>query len=233
KIDTICGCFSIDLIPTGASDPYALRRQSIGIVQIMIASNFTFSLSELIKKSVTLYIAQQERQNIVTQNVMGFIKARVANLLVDQGDSKEAVASALSVGLDNLPDALLRIKALDILRQATDFEPLSAAFKRVVNILKKSDITQKLDVNPSLFSSEAEKSLYGASIKLSEQVNSFISKGDYDLALKEIASLRPEVDRFFDDVMVMVDDEAIKNNRIALLSTVASIFENIADFSQI
>ncbi|MBF0211750.1 MAG: glycine--tRNA ligase subunit beta [Desulfamplus sp.] len=233
KIDTICGCFSIDLIPTGASDPYALRRQSIGIVQIMIASNFTFSLSELIKKSVTLYVAQQERQNIVTQNVMGFIKARVANLLVDQGDSKEAVASALSVGLDNLPDAILRIKALDILRQATDFEPLSAAFKRVVNILKKSDITQKLDVNPSLFSSEAEKSLYDASIKLSEQVNSFISKGDYNLALKEIASLRPEVDRFFDDVMVMVDDEAIKNNRIALLSTVASIFENIADFSQI
>ncbi|MBF0390808.1 MAG: glycine--tRNA ligase subunit beta [Desulfamplus sp.] len=233
KIDTICGCFSIDLVPTGASDPYALRRQSIGIVQIMIASNFTFSLSELIKKSVTFYVVEQERQNIVTQNVMGFIKARVANLLIDQGDSKEAVASALSVGLDNLPDALLRIKALDILRQAPDFEPLSAAFKRVVNILKKSDTTQKLDVNPSLFSSEAEKSLYGASIKLSEQVNSFISKGDYDLALKEIASLRPEVDRFFDDVMVMVDDEAIKNNRIALLSTVASIFENIADFSQI
>lgn len=245
KIDTICGCFSIDLIPTGASDPYALRRQSIGILQIMMASNFTFSLTELVKKSVALYVPDSVKQKSKTENVMSFIKARMTNMLVEQGHSKEAVASALAVGFDNVPDALLRIKALDVLRQAPDFEPLSAAFKRVVNILKKSetpikvdtnektDVVSKAEVDESLFYSDSEKSLYSSSKKLSERVHSFIAKCDYDSALKEIASLRPEVDSFFDDVMVMVDDEAVKNNRIALLSTVASIFENIADFSQI
>ncbi|MBF0203543.1 MAG: glycine--tRNA ligase subunit beta [Desulfamplus sp.] len=250
KIDTICGCFSIDLVPTGASDPYALRRQSIGIIQIMIASNFTFSLKRLVEKSVSLYLsdvqkqAEPEKDKVVTDNVLGFIKARMSNMLVDQGNSKEAVASALSVGFDNLPDTLLRIKALDVLRQAPDFEPLSAAFKRVVNILKKSEVSQnktdenrvgvqRLEVDQSLFLSDAEHSLYSASKKLSERVQGFIAKEDYDSALKDIASLRPEVDSFFDDVMVMVEDKAVKNNRIALLSTVASIFQNIADFSQI
>ncbi|MBF0229466.1 MAG: glycine--tRNA ligase subunit beta [Desulfamplus sp.] len=269
KIDTICGCFSIDLIPTGASDPYALRRQSIGILQIMMASNFTFSLRNLVEQSVSLYLSNPEkesncakstacdksdsRQNVITQNVMSFIKARMTNMLVDQGHSKEAVASALSVGFDNVPDAILRIKALDLLRQAPDFEPLSAAFKRVVNILKKSEQAQSSDivqdtvkksndkqcndkeclVDESLFYSDSEKSLYAASKRLSERVGKLIAENDYDSALKEIASIRPEVDNFFNDVMVMVDDEAIKNNRIALLSKVAAIFENIADFSQI
>lgn len=258
KIDTICGCFSIDLIPTGASDPYALRRQSIGILQIMMASNFTFSLTELVEKSVSFYVSelykdidleqQTGKQKAVSENVMGFIKIRMTNMLVEHGDSKEAVASALAVGFDNVPDAVMRIKALDVLRQAPDFEPLSAAFKRVVNILKKSEAAEKkdlsaiseasqkvekVDVDTALFYSDSEHSLYAASNRLSERVRNFIAKCDYDSALKEIASLRPEVDSFFDDVMVMVDDEAVKNNRIALLSKVASIFENIADFSNI
>lgn len=237
KIDTICGCFSIDLVPTGASDPYALRRQSIGIIQIMMASEFTFSLKAVVERSVSLYLSEsateRERQKSVTENVLGFIKTRMANMLVDQGHSKEAVASALTVGFDNLPDTLLRIKALDKLRQAEDFEPLSAAFKRVVNILKKSDIAEKVEIDDSLFYSDSERSLYTASKRLSALVDDLISKGDYDSALKEIASLRPEVDSFFDDVMVMVDDLPVRNNRIALLSAVASIFEDIADFSQI
>lgn len=245
KIDTTCGCFSIDLIPTGASDPYALRRQSIGILQIMMASNFTFSLQKLVEKSVSLYLsdaqkeAAPEREKTVVNNIMGFIKARMSNMLVDQGNSKEAVTSALAAGFDNVPDALLRIKALDLLREAPDFEPLSAAFKRVVNILKKSEPTdkraqaQKAEVDESLFFSDSEKSLYSAAKGVSAKVDSFIAQEDYDMALKEIASIRPEVDNFFNDVMVMVDDVAVKNNRIALLSEVASIFENIADFSQI
>ncbi|MBF0467504.1 MAG: glycine--tRNA ligase subunit beta [Desulfamplus sp.] len=269
KIDTICGCFSIDLVPTGASDPYALRRQSIGILQIMMASGFTFSIKNLVEKSISLYLTKSqiktdhykqnspekqpfsekqtaiEREEVIAENVMGFIKTRMTNMLVDQGYSKEAVASALAVGFENVPDAVLRIKALDLLRQAPDFEPLSAAFKRVVNILKKSEPTEKsepaegsgsykkVEVDESLFFSDSEKSLYVAAKALSSRVDGFISRGDYNLALKEIASIRPEVDSFFDDVMVMVDDEAVKNNRIALLSTVASIFEHIADFSQI
>ena len=233
KIDTICGCFSIDLIPTGASDPYALRRQSIGIIQIMLASNFTFSLKALVEKSVSLYAEDEKRRAEVTANVLEFIKARMTNMFVDQGYTREAVISALTVSFDNIPDAVLRVKSLDLLRQAPDFEPLSTAFKRVVNILKKANLTETPAVDESLFESDAEKILYQACSDVSGKVAAFTASGNYDAALKEIATIRPDVDRLFDDVMVMADDEAVKMNRMALLSSVAAIFENIADFSLI
>lgn len=233
KIDTICGCFSIDLIPTGASDPYALRRQSIGILQIMLASNFTFSLKALVEKSVSLYVDDEKRKDEISANVLEFIKARMTNMLVDQGYTREAVASALTVSFDDVPDALLRVKSLDLLRKAPDFEPLSTAFKRVVNILKKADLKERPPVDETLFESDAEKTLFSICSNVSGKVNTLTASGDYDAALKEIAAIRPDVDRFFDDVMVMVDDEAVKMNRMGLLSSVAAIFENIADFSQI
>ncbi len=154
-------------------------------------------------------------------------------MLVDQGCTREAVTSALTVSFDNIPDALLRIKALDLLKQAPDFEPLSIAFKRVVNILKKADLQEQPLVDDALFESDAEKTLHSACTSLAGRVDTLTVKGDYDAALKEIAALRPYVDQFFDDVMVMADDAAVRKNRIALLSTVAAIFENIADFSQI
>ncbi|SLM32668.1 Glycine--tRNA ligase beta subunit [Desulfamplus magnetovallimortis] len=241
KIDTICGCFAIDLVPTGASDPYALRRQSIGILQIMLDSGFTFSLKVLVEKSValyfsdkkTIYVADKKKQAQIVENIIGFIKTRMTNMLVEQGYTREAVASAISVSCDNLPDTLLRVKALDLLRKAPDFEPLSAAFKRVVNILKKADLEELPEVNDGLFENGAEKKLYSACTGVASRVNELTKNGNYDAALKEIAAIRPDVDHFFDDVMVMVDDKAVRKNRIALLSAVAAIFENIADFSQI
>ena len=162
----------------------------------------------------------------------------MTNMLIDQGHSREAVNSALSVSFDDVPDALMRIKALEILRQAPDFEPLSIAFKRVVNILKKSGMDEPgsepgADVDEALFEDDAEKALFKVCQRAANQVQADIAEGNYGAALKEIADLRPHVDRFFDDVMVMVDDESIKNNRLALLASVSGLFENIADFSQI
>lgn len=233
KIDTICGCFSIDLIPTGTSDPYALRRQSLGIIQIMQAGDFRFSLRAVIEKSVALYESDSDKAGKITKKIFEFIKDRLANMLVDRGYSRNAVNSALTVSCDNIPDALLRVKALDSLRKLPDFEPLATAFKRVVNILKKIEFDITKDPDESLFEDEAEKALYKACQNVGTRVMNYTEIGDYDRALKEIASLRPDVDRFFDDVMVMVDSEVLKNNRIALLSKVALLFKNIADFSKI
>jgi len=233
KMDSICGCFSIDLVPTGASDPYALRRQSIGIVQIMLEAGFTFSLKALVEKGVSLYVDDADKAAAVTDQVLSFIKGRMGNMLVDQGHSRESVNSALAVSFDNVPDCLLRIRALDNMRREPDFEPLSIAFKRVVNILKKADVKEGITVDEILFEDESEKALYSACQAVGEQVKAFTAAGDYEKALKKIATLRPFVDRFFDEVMVMVDDEAVKQNRMGLLCAVAALFQNIADFTLI
>ncbi len=232
KIDTICGCFSEDLIPTGASDPYALRRQGIGIIQIILEGNFPISLFDLINRGVSLYVTDDQKKEATANAIHGFFKSRMENMLVEQGYSREAVKSALSVSFDVLPDDLLRIKALETLRQAPDFEPVSVAFKRVVNILKQAGAGDG-EVDTSIFENDSEQALFAACQRVGGRVETHINQGEYGQALKEIALIRPDVDRFFDDVMVMVDDEAVKNNRIALLASVSDLFKNIADFSMI
>lgn len=233
KIDTLCGCYSANLIPTGASDPYALRRQSIGILQIMLEAGYDFSLRILVRRGVAQYQTDPDKKNEISTQILEFLKRRMTNMLVDQGFSREAVNAALSVSFYNVPDAFLRIKALDALRQAPDFEPLSTAFKRVVNILKKAEGDEKTRVNINLFNSDAEKALHQACGRVTERVDACIQAGDYGAALKEISTLRPHVDQLFEDVMVMDEDVALRTNRMALLSLVAALFRNIADFSQI
>ena len=154
-------------------------------------------------------------------------------MLVDQGFSREAVNAALAVPFYNVPDAFLRVKALDILRQEPDFEPISTSFKRVGNILKKGSADEKTLVNVNLFNSNAEKILDRECRQVSIRVEQSIKARDYPAALKEISTLRPHVDQLFDDVMVMAEDPAIRTNRMALLSSVAGLFSNIADFSQL
>jgi len=243
KTDTICGCFFADLIPTGASDPYALRRQALGIIQIMLKGNFKFSIIEIMEKGLVPYEADSEKRLILLAKILDFLKRRMVNMLVvDHGFARESVNSAVSVSFDDIPDTLLRVKALDALRQAPDFEPLSIAFKRVVNILKKTgDSTDyqksgsdaEKEINEALFESDSEKELFKQCKNVSSVVTDYITKGDYDKALKEIAGLRPAIDNFFDDVMVMTDDDALRINRIALLAFIAGLFRNIADFSMI
>ncbi len=231
KLDTICGCFSVDLIPTGGADPYALRRLGIGIIQIIQAEKIVFSLTSLIEKGLDGFVTDPARKGKVADQVKGFLKNRMVNIMTDQGFSKEAVNSALAASFDNIPDVHLRVKALDSLRKEPDFEPLAITFKRVENIQKKAGNIQNLKVDPLLFEQKAEHNLFEACSIVSSKVELLIEKGEYTDALKEIASLRPIVDTLFDDVMVFAEDEAVKNNRIALLASVSSLFNNIADFS--
>ncbi len=233
KLDTICGCFSVDLIPTGGADPYALRRQGIGIIQIMLEENLSCSLSQMIDNGLAPFISNAKLKQETGKKISEFLKNRMVNILTDMGFSKEAVNSALMVGFDDLPDVLLRVRALENLRKAPDFEPLAVTFKRVENIIRKSGQAADRTVDQTLFEDPSERALHDAVTAVDHEVAQLIDTGNYDKALTRIATLRPAVDTFFDDVMVMAEDEKIKNNRIALLSSVSGLFKNIADFSLI
>ncbi len=233
KVDTICGCFSVGLIPTGGTDPYALRRQGIGILQIMMEENLTFSLADLIETGLKGFLDDTEKIKAVTAQVLDFLKKRTLNILTEQGFAKEAVNSAIGASFDNVPDLTARVKAVDALRKQADFEPLSVTFKRVENILKKAENAQALSVDNALFDAPCEGALADAVATVAEKSREKIQAKAYDEALKEIATLRPAVDQFFEDVMVFSDDEKIKNNRIALLASVSRLFKTIADFSRL
>ena len=234
KIDSICGCFAVGLIPTGAADPYALRRQGIGILQILRDRKINVSLTELVAQGVSLFSDKSGTPpEQIAAAVLTFLNNRLSRLLADEGLSKDVVAAVISASADRIPDVERRAGALERLRGKPDFEPLAAAFKRVENILKKAVQDQVAAVNPSLFAHAAEGSLHAACQTVAAQVDRLMQDGDLDSALGSIATLRDPVDAFFNDVMVMAEDEGVRHNRLALLGSISAIFGQIADFSQI
>jgi glycyl-tRNA synthetase beta chain len=231
KMDSICGCFSVGLIPTGASDPYALRRQGIGIIQIMQDQGFTFSLSGLIEESLKGF--QPDDSKAVRDQVHAFLQNRMTGLLAEDGFSKDSIAAVLSAACDNIPETWSKVEALERLKAKPDFEPLAAAFKRVVNIIKKADNVEGGDIKPALFEHPSEAALLDAYELVNRQIEEDLAAGSFDRALVKIASLRDAVDDFFDGVMVMADNLEIRRNRLLLLGQVAALFGKFADFSKI
>jgi glycyl-tRNA synthetase beta chain len=231
KLDTICGCFSVGLIPTGASDPYALRRQGIGIVQIILHHGLDLSLENAIAAGLSHFDIPTE--TAVADQILAFIRNRVTRMLVEEGFDKDVVAAVASVSIDDLPDVWRRAQALQKLKGAADFEPLAAGFKRVVNILRKTEVPDEATIDPALFVEPAEKALHDAFLETREKVGALLGNGDLEEALRVIATLRQPVDQFFEDVMVMCDDRPLRENRLALLKTIAGLFNRMADFSKI
>jgi glycyl-tRNA synthetase beta chain len=231
KLDTICGCFSVALVPTGASDPYALRRQGIGIVQIMLQQHFGFSLEQAVAASVSHFGATSAEE--ITDAVVTFLKNRMAHMLAEEGFAKDVIAAVIDVSVDHIPNVWRRVKALQNMKNDADFEALAAAFKRVVNILRKTDGAPVSPVQEALFEAPAENGLYEALKGVTAKVEQQLTASDFDGALRAIATLRDAVDRFFEDVMVMAEDQKLQQNRLALLHSIASLFGQIADFSKI
>ncbi len=231
KIDTICGCFGVGLIPTGTADPYALRRSAIGVLNIILDRDYRISLRELIGKSVDLLGAKLTRPaEEVKADVLEFIRLRFFNLLTGQGYPQDVVDAVLAASFDDAADALERVKSLAALKGQDDFEPLAIAFKRVVNIIKGGVGTP---VDAALFEEDSERQLFEVTQKTETEVLARIADGNYSAALAAIATLRGSVDAFFDGVMVMAKQEAVRTNRLALLTKVARLFAGIADFSRI
>jgi glycyl-tRNA synthetase beta chain len=231
KLDTICGCFSVDLVPTGASDPYALRRQGIGIIQIMLQQQFGFSLSEAVAASVKHF--ETPKADEITAAVITFLRNRIAHMLAEEGFAKDVIAAVIDVSVDHIPNVWRRVTALQDLKGDADFEPLAGAFKRVVNILRKAEGAPADSVNAALFEVPAENGLFEACMGVAAKVDQQLAAADFDGALRSIATLRGAVDRFFEDVMVMAEDPNLRQNRLALLQSIAALFGQIADFSKI
>ncbi len=238
KMDSICGCFSVGLIPTGASDPYALRRQGIGIIQILTDKGISFPLRELIRCSLEQFGDKRASEtDQLVEKVSTFLQNRIAHLLAEDGFSKDVIAAIVSVSVDDVPNIRNRVKALESLKTRPDFEPLAVGFKRVVNIIKKSaqldDSASFETVDPKLFEHASEGELFEEFKTVDQRVSDAMAKESFDQALMTIASLRDAVDRFFDGVMVMAEDANIRRNRLALLSHIAKLFGKFADFSKL
>ena len=234
KLDSICGCFSVGLVPTGASDPYALRRQGIGIVQIIRDQGLPISLRDAIETSVKLFGTKSAKQvREITDQVYTFIQNRISRILAEEGYSKDVIAAVTAVSVDSVPDVWQRVTALENLKSDPDFEPLATAFKRVVNIIRKAQKSDFKKVNAKLFEDKSESALHKAFQRVEKKTAVYLKKGQMDKALLEIASLKGSVDAFFDGVLVMAKKEAIRQNRLSLLKSIAELFGRVADFSKI
>ncbi len=236
RIGTIVDMFAIGLDPTGSKDPYALRRSANAVVRILAEGSVPLLLSELLS-------AATDPGASVDAKVVSFFAERVGFYLRDvRGFSYDVVfavmsASAGSRGESTIKDMMARCEALAAVRNSEDFAAIAAAFKRSSNIL--SQARQKnlwlahVEVKPELFIDDAERALHEAYTSLIEKVESRRRQQNYAGALEQIATLRQHVDLFFDKVMVMVEDEAVRQNRLALLREIVSEFSKIADFSEI
>lgn len=231
KLDTITGCFGVGLIPTGAGDPFALRRQALGILNILLEKHYRISLMEIISESLELLKEKSELSpQEVRDSVLEFFRQRFQNLLISKGIPHDVAEAVLVVGFDDVVDCQERIAALVEVKEAKEFVPLAMAFKRVVNISRDCPLR---DVAPCLFREDAEERLHRSFLKVSERLDNLLRVRDYRQALVELPQLKDPVDRFFDRVLVMDGDQKIRDNRLALLGRIADLFSRIADFSKI
>ncbi len=238
KLDSIVGCFSVGVVPTGSSDPYALRRAALGIVKIILEKKMYVSLSLFIGAAAKALLTNAPKRPITPAQeaqVLEFLLERARYVLREKsGYAYDEVNAVLSAGKDDLVDVEKRLRALKAIRKSKNFEPLAVSFKRVRRILEKANLGEEvLTINKDLFEKDAERELYAAMRKAAGKVSEDKRAGRYQEALEEIAGLRKAVDQFFLDVMVMAEDEAVRKNRLALLAELLREFTTIADFSEL
>jgi glycyl-tRNA synthetase beta chain len=211
-----------------------LRRQTIGLIQIIREKEFHFSLEAIVRKGVSLYVKKSNEETAeVEARILDFIRMRLSHLLEEEGFSRDVIASVVSVSIDDIPKTYERVKALETLKAMPDFEPIAVCFKRVVNIIRKASLPDIIQVDESIFKDRVEKNLYTAFLKTQKEVAACVEQGEYKKALAGIATLRGPVDAFFDGVMVMAEEEALRNNRLSILKEISTLFGGIADFSMI
>jgi glycyl-tRNA synthetase beta chain len=242
KADSIAGMFALGLQPTGSKDPFALRRQANGIVKTIAEKKLPLSLTELFADAREVYRGSAAERKFsgdvdYVAAVRTFFRERLEFHLRDVlGFKYDVVNAVLAAGSDDIVDVIARAEAVTKVRPSADFESISIAFKRIKNILRqagetRSRVAPAIDVDA--LQETVEKELAAQIPRTAEVVDALRIKRNYEDALVEISKLRPIVDRFFDKVMVMVDDERVRANRLALLQSLLLEFSTIADFSEI
>ncbi|MBI1749957.1 MAG: glycine--tRNA ligase subunit beta [Acidobacteria bacterium] len=240
KLDALVGCFAVGMIPSGSSDPFALRRAALGIVKIILERKVPVSLSASISAAAGILESQPPKIRVSPQvqaQVLEFIAERARFVFKERlGFAYDEVSATLAAGADDLVDAERRLAALKAIRKTKNFEPLATAFKRIRKIIEKAGPvgSWKLSaVREDALVEEAERKLHADSRKVAREAGEHKRGGRYREALQVIAGLRPAVDQFFDRVLVMAEDEQLRKNRLTLLAELLEEFSTIADFSEI
>ena len=232
KLDTLVGIFGIGQLPKGDKDPFALRRAAIGVLRIVTELSLPLDLETLVSKAIDVY--GDKLTNAETQSqVVDFVLGRFTALLQDQAIAIDVIQAVAARRPTKPADYLARVHAVDKFRALEEAEALAAANKRVANILAKQnvEVTDTVNIDESLLAEEAEKALYVELKAAQKEVDIAVPSQDYTRILTALATLRNVIDNFFDNVMVMADDEAVKNNRLALLSLLRQLFLTTADIS--
>jgi glycyl-tRNA synthetase beta chain len=232
KIDMVCGCFGVGLIPTGTADPYGLRRHTLGILSILETKKLRVPVGGLVDRSLaTLSNRLKSPVSEVKRKVMEFVEGRLFNLWTSQGAPGDLADAVISAGLTDMVDLRAKLSALVAFRSEAAFEPLAEVFKRAINITKAYAGT--LAVSEALFEHDEEKALHKAAKEVSGRVAAAAKDGRYSEAFGEMARLQPLVSAFFEKVLVMAKEEKVRNNRLALLKNLSNVFAGVADFSRV
>ncbi len=239
RLDSLCGIFAIGKGPSGAADPFALRRACLSVIRIVLGRGYRFSLAQAVDAALEQLgpkIANVKRkagEPPPREQVLEFFRGRLKALWMEQYRT-DVVEAVLSAGYDDLVAAHKRLQALASIVGQADFAPLAAAFKRVVNIVEKQgkDVSRG-GVDSNRLADDAERQLHSAYVQARTRVSDQVKADDFSGALKEITGLKPTVDTFFDKVMVMAEDKDLRENRIRLLVEIGTLFNQVADFSKI
>lgn len=230
KLDNICATFSRGLAPTGSQDPYALRRQALGVINILLDANYHISLAKIIAGTLYLLDIKPEETGKLVPQIMEFFKQRLRNLLMDQGIRYDVIDAVFADKRnDDVVDLAARCKALAAYVEAGNAEPLVQVSVRVSNLCKK--IEKEVAISGALFKDESENKLHEVVAAVSKEIIPEIVLYDYAAVLKAGEKVIEPVNTFFDNVMVMDEDENVKNNRLAMLEEVRGIVNAVGDLS--
>jgi glycyl-tRNA synthetase beta chain len=241
RLDMLVGIFGIGMAPRSNADPYGLRRAALGVLRILQGHGWKLGLTQLLTMAYDAYAAQGKagafgaQQHALLAEVLSFVVVRQENQLTAEFP-KDVVDAVLAVAADEVLSVRDRVEALAALRQDADFEPLAVGFKRVVNILRKQaddHVEIPASVNPSLLRDEQERALHAEAAVQAAVVERALSARDWTAACRALIALKGPIDAFFEKVMVMADDEALKLNRLALLDSLRQMFLQVADISRI
>lgn len=233
KLDTITGCFAIGIEPTGSQDPYALRRQAMGVCLIITAHGMELDLTEAVKKALNNYegiLAENALNQVTLEKILDFFQARLKNILLDEGHRYDVVDAVLETGIDNLPAVLKKAGALSAMRNEQKFQELLTAFTRANNLAKKA---VSVDIDPAAFVDESEEGLFDALGKTETALSHLLDIKDFAGVLAELSTLAQPINKFFNAVMVMTDDDKVRNNRLGLLVEVVELTRTVGDLSKL
>lgn len=231
RLDTLTGIFGIGQLPTGSKDPFALRRASIAVLRLLIEKNLPLDLRELLTLAAAQHTRLTTQNDALVEQVLGYMLDRFRNFYEDENIPAEVFQAVAAKNLSQPLDIHQRVLAVNSFAKLPEAAALAAANKRVSNILSKNAVTEGLSINPSLLSDEAEKTLAAAISEKQAIVAPLFAAHSYTQALTALADLQAPVDEFFDKVMVMCEDVATQQNRLALLQALRALFLEVADIS--